>query len=73
MSLEAICEGDAERFLDGIRLERDQRRVCGLTPIYLALKTLGNEVSGSVTAYDQCLADPMGGSLVSIAGVIWQN
>ena len=73
LSLEAICKGDAERFLDGMRLERDQRRVCGLTPIYLALRTLGNEVSGSVTAYDQCPADPMGGSLVSIAGVIWQN
>lgn len=72
-SLDAICAGDAERFLEGIRRERDQRRVCGLTPIYLALQVLGKGVSGRVTAYDQCPADPMGGSLVSIAGVIWQN
>lgn len=72
-SLKAICDGDAEGFLGGIRAERDQRRVCGLTPIYVALRVLGDEVSGKMTAYDQCPADPMGGSLVSIAGVIWQN
>lgn len=72
-SLEAICDGDASRFLEGIRMEKDQRRICGLTPIYLALKALGDGTSGRVTAYDQCPADPMGGSLVSVAGVIWQN
>ena len=73
LSLEAACNGDAEGFLEGIRREQDQRRICGLTPIYLALRALGEGVSGKVTAYDQCPADPMGGSLVSVAGVIWQN
>ena len=73
LSLEAACNGDAEGFLEGIRREQDQRRICGLTPIYLALRVLGEGVSGKVTAYDQCPADPMGGSLVSVAGVIWQN
>ena len=73
LSLEAACNGDAEGFLEGIRREQDQRRICGLTPIYLALRLLGEGVSGKVTAYDQCPADPMGGSLVSVAGVIWQN
>ena len=72
-SLEAICAGDSERFLEGIRVERDRRRICGLTPIYLALRALGGGVAGRVTAYDQCPADPVGGSLVSVAGVIWQN
>ena len=57
----------------GYGVSRDQRRICGLTPIYLALRVLGEGVSGQVTAYDQCPADPMGGSLVSVAGVIWQN
>lgn len=71
-SLDAICDGDSGRFLEGIRAEGDQRRICGLTPIYLALRAMGNGVSGRVMAYDQCPADPMGGSLVSIAGVIWQ-
>ena len=73
LSLEAVCRGDAEGFLDGIRIERDKRRICGLTPVYLALKALGGGASGRVTAYDQCPADPMGGSLVSVAGVIWQS
>ena len=73
LSLEAACNGDAEGFLEGIRREQDQRRICGLTPIYLALRVLGEGVSGKVTAYDQCPADSMGGSLVSVAGVIWQN
>ena len=73
LSLEAICDGDPESFLEGIRREKDRRRVCGLTPIYLASRMLGKGVSGRVTAYDQCPADPMGGSLVSVAGVIWQN
>ena len=73
LSLEAACNGDAEGFLQGIRSEQDQRRICGLTPIYMALRVLGDGVSGKVAAYDQCPADPMGGSLVSVAGVIWQN
>ena len=73
LSLEAACNGDAEGFLEEIQREQDQRRICGLTPIYLALRVLGAGVSGRVTAYDQCPADPMGGSLVSVAGVIWQN
>ena len=73
LSLEAVCNGDAEGFLEGVQSEKDQRRICGLTPIYLALRVLGEGVSGKVTAYDQCPADPMGGSLVSVAGVIWQN
>ncbi len=72
-SLKAVCQGDAEGFLRGIVGERDQRRICGLTPIYLALRALGEGVSGKVTAYDQCPADAVGGSLVSVAGVIWQN
>ena len=73
LSLEAACNGDAEGFLEGIRIEQDERRICGLTPIYLALRVLGEGVSGKVTAYDQCPADSMGGSFVSVAGVIWQN
>ena len=72
-SLAAICSGDAEGFLRGLKLEGDRRRVCGLTPIYLALKLIGSQVIGEVTGYDQCPADEMGGSLVSIAGVVWRK
>ena len=72
-SLDAICRGDAAAFFQGLGAEEDRRRVCGLTPIYLALRLLGDNVSGFVTGYAQCPADPEGGSLVSIAGVLWRR
>lgn len=72
-SLGHVCRGDAAGFLGGIARESDRRRVCGLTPIYLALRLLGEGVSGEVVDYAQCPADPAGGSLVSIAGVVWHG
>ena len=72
-SLESISNGDAAGFFEGLKHEQDRRRVCGMTPIYLALRMLGSEVSGEVVGYDQCPADEEGGSLVSIAGVIWRR
>ncbi len=65
--LAAVCRGDAEGFLDLLAGERDRRRVCGLPPIYLALKILG-EVEGETVDYSICPAP--GGSVVSIAGVL---
>ncbi|HVC35331.1 MAG TPA: AmmeMemoRadiSam system protein B [Chloroflexota bacterium] len=67
--LRAICEGDAPGFFAQLRAERDSRRVCGLPPIYLTLRFLGT-CHGEVVGYDQCPADPEGGSLVSIGGVL---
>ncbi len=64
-----ICAGDAEGFLKQIKDEGDQRRICGLAPIYLALRLLG-ETSGTVTGYAQCPADQQGGSLVSVCGIL---
>ena len=72
-SLESIGNGDADGFFQGLKHEQDSRRVCGMTPIYLALRLLGPEVSGEIVGYDQCPADAEGGSLVSIAGVIWRQ
>ncbi|MBI4197629.1 MAG: AmmeMemoRadiSam system protein B [Chloroflexi bacterium] len=72
-SLDAVCLGDAQGFFQGLKAEGDSRRVCGLTPIYLALRLLGGQVSGYRTGYEQCPADPQGDSLVSIAGVIWRQ
>jgi AmmeMemoRadiSam system protein B len=69
--LEAICTGDPHGFFGQLRDERDRRRICGLPPVYLTLRYL--EMSrGCVVDYDQCPADPAGGSLVSIAGVLLQ-
>lgn len=73
-SLAAVCEGDADGFLDLSVKEGDRRRICGLSPIYLMLEILrrahGAPASGLTMGYDQCPADEDGGSLVSIAGAL---
>lgn len=72
-SLDTIRRADALAFFQGLQQEEDRRRVCGLTPIYLAMRLLGGNVSGTVTDYAQCPADIDGGSLVSIAGAVWRR
>lgn len=67
--LQAICAGDASGFFGQLRAEQDARRICGLPPIYLMLRFLGH-CEGELVGYDQCPADPQGGSLVSIGGVL---
>jgi len=69
VSLEAICQGDYATFFDLIKRESDSRKVCGISPIYLTLRLLGQS-KGKVVSYDQCPADGDGGSIVSIAGVL---
>lgn len=72
-SIDAVCDGDAEAFLSLSRNEQDARRICGLPPIYLALRLLDG-VKGESLDYAQCPADVNSGSLVSIAGIaLWQN
>ena len=68
-SLAAICEGDASAFFALSRRESDSRRICGLPPIYIALRLLG-QVTGESLGYAQCPADMNGGSLVSIVGAL---
>ncbi len=68
-TLDLICAGDEEAFLEQIRAEGDRRRICGLPPIYLALDLLG-DTQGAVTGYAQCSADSQGTSFVSICGVL---
>lgn len=65
--LAAVCLGDAEGFLDLLTGERDRRKVCGLPPIYLMLKLLG-QVVGEKVAYSICPAP--GESVVSVTGVL---
>ncbi len=67
--LDAMAASDADGFLAAVRREGDARRICGLGPIYLALRLLAG-ATGEVTGYSHCPADPEGGSLVSIAGVL---
>lgn len=70
--LESISRCDAEGFLAQVRACGDRYRICGLPPIYLALKVLGTG-KGYPTGYQQCPADPQGGSLVSIAGMVLER
>jgi AmmeMemoRadiSam system protein B len=67
--LETIHAGDAAAFFDQLRAEGDRRNVCGLPPIYLTLRLLG-ETSGEPAGYALCPADPQVTSVVSIAGVV---
>ncbi len=67
--LAAVHAGDAAAFYAQLQAEQDRRHVCGLPPIYLALRLL-EESSGETVGYDVCPADPQGLSFVSIAGVL---
>ncbi|NLE76833.1 MAG: AmmeMemoRadiSam system protein B [Chloroflexi bacterium] len=67
--LAALEAGDAEAFLAAIADEGDRRRVCGLPPIYMALRFLGQS-QGVRAGYALCPADAQGGSLVSVCGAL---
>lgn len=67
--MDCIARGDAEGMFSKVKHEGDRRRICGLAPIYLALRILG-ESTGWVTGYDHCPADQQGTSFVSICGMV---
>lgn len=67
--LRAICKGDAGTFFRHIQAEGDRRNICGLPPIYLTLRILG-QTHGQVTGYEICPADQTNTSSVSVAGVL---
>ncbi|MGQ9494098.1 MAG: AmmeMemoRadiSam system protein B [Anaerolineae bacterium] len=66
-----ICAGDAEGFFAAIQREGDRYNICGLPPIYLALRLL-HPVKGEKVAYLRCPADEQGTSLVSVCGIVFQ-
>jgi len=68
--IDRMCAGDAEGFLAAIKRVEDRNNVCGVSPIYLALRTLTG-ASGHFVAYDRCPADEQGTSLVSICGIVF--
>jgi AmmeMemoRadiSam system protein B len=63
-----ICDGDAEGLFQAIRADRDQRNVCGLPPIYVMLRVLG-DARGELAGYHRCPADVNNTSFVSICGI----
>jgi len=68
--LQAIGDGDETGFLRQLQEERDVRRVCGLPPIYVLLRILG-ETRGTLLDYTLCPADTQNGSFVSICGMLF--
>lgn len=65
----SICAGDEEAFFQQVKADGDRWRICGLPPIYLALRLLG-DTRGLVTGYAQCPADQQQSSFVSICGIL---
>lgn len=62
--------GDARGFFKAIQRVGDENNICGLPPLYLALRLLG-DTTGERVAYDQCPADDHGTSIVSVGGVVF--
>ncbi len=66
-----MVSGNAEAMFMQVKQERNRRRICGLSSIYLALRLLG-ETRGEITGYAQCPADQQGASFVSICGIVFR-
>ncbi len=69
--LENLCNGNADSFFKFMQAGQYQRNVCGLSPFYFTLKTLG-QTQGQTLAYDRCPADQNNTSFVSVCGLVWE-
>ncbi|HEV8484285.1 MAG TPA: AmmeMemoRadiSam system protein B [Blastocatellia bacterium] len=69
--IERMCAGDARGFFEAIKRVEDRNNVCGVSPIYLAMRMLG-DVQGERVSYDRCPADEHETSFVSVCGVIFR-
>jgi hypothetical protein len=67
--MDAIRQGDADRFFREILAVGDRNRICGFSSIYLMLGYLG-QTDGVKVAYEHCAADTADNSLVSICGML---
>lgn len=69
--LQAMCSSDARAFYSAIAQVQDQNNVCGVAPIYLALRLLA-PASGQSQGYAVCPADTSSTSVVTVCGVTLQ-
>ncbi len=71
--LERLRAGDADGFYQSIKAVGNANNVCGLSPIYLALRLLkngdGRPLTGEQFGYAVCPADGHNTSVVTIAGM----
>ena len=70
--LDLLCDGDDEGFYGALQRTRNSTNICGLSPTYLAMKLMGM-VEGERVAYDVCPADAAETSVVTIAGVVFEQ
>ncbi len=70
--LRPLEAGDGDAFFAAIKRVNNANNVCGVTPFYLALRSLGT-VKGKSAGYALCPADDDGTSVVSVAGMLLQG
>jgi hypothetical protein len=63
--------GNAEGFYSVVQSTRDRNNVCGLSPVYLMLKLLG-DARGDTIGYAMCPADEQETSVVTVSGVVFE-
>lgn len=68
--LDYLSRGDATGFFAAIQRVRDRNNVCGVAPLYLTLRLLG-EVQGEPIGYAVCPADEQIQSIVTIGGMFF--
>ncbi|MBN2100161.1 MAG: AmmeMemoRadiSam system protein B [Dehalococcoidia bacterium] len=68
--LEILAKADPRAFLEEIATDGDQRRICGIPPIYITLAVLAG-MEGTSAGYAQCPASDDGTSMVSICGMVY--
>lgn len=68
--LDFAVHGDEEGFFRSIMKEGDERKICGLPPIYTLLRLLADDAQGSLLNYSQW-KDPAGNGAVTFASLAY--
>jgi AmmeMemoRadiSam system protein B len=68
----AMRAGDAGQFFGAIRQVQNANNVCGVAPLYLTLRLLG-ESRGEQAGYALCPADEENASVVTVAGMVFKG
>ncbi len=67
--LDQVAAADAENFFRLVQEERDERRICGFSPLYTLLNLMDDQ-TGRLLAHDHSIMDPTG-SFVTYASMVF--
>ena len=67
--LDQVAAADAENFFRLVQEERDERRICGFSPLYTLLNLMDDQ-RGRLLAHDHSIMDPTG-SFVTYASMVF--